>query len=131
MRRAMEYATGLGVVLAEHCEDASLAGGGQMNEGEWSSRLGIPGQPAEAEELMALKPLAASADIVDLLLAAVTYEAHGVYEEALALYVQLAEKLPAEAGVTELEAGTELLPPIVTVEVEDGAPPQRTLLKNA
>ena len=28
MRRAMEYASGLGVVLAQHCEDASLAGGG-------------------------------------------------------------------------------------------------------
>ena len=28
------------------------AGGGHMHEGEWSSRLGIPGQPAEAEELM-------------------------------------------------------------------------------
>ncbi len=58
MRRAMEYATGLGVVLAQHCEDASLAGGGQMHEGEWSSRLGIPGQPAEAEELMVMRDLA-------------------------------------------------------------------------
>jgi dihydroorotase len=58
MRRAMEYASGLGVVLAQHCEDASLAGGGQMHEGEWSSRLGIPGQPAEAEELMVMRDLA-------------------------------------------------------------------------
>jgi len=29
-----------------------------MHEGEWSSRLGIPGQPAEAEELMVLRDLA-------------------------------------------------------------------------
>jgi dihydroorotase len=58
MRRAMEYASGLGIVLAEHCEDASLAGGGQMHEGEWSSRLGISGQPAEAEELMVMRDLA-------------------------------------------------------------------------
>ncbi len=58
MRRAMEYASGLGIVLAQHCEDASLAGGGQMHEGEWSSRLGIPGQPAEAEELMVMRDLA-------------------------------------------------------------------------
>lgn len=58
MRRAMEYASALGVILAEHCEDASLAGGGHMNEGEWSSRLGLAGQPAEAEELMVMRDLA-------------------------------------------------------------------------
>jgi dihydroorotase len=58
MRRAMEYASALGVTLAQHCEDASLAGGGHMHEGEWSSRLGIPGQPAEAEELMVMRDLA-------------------------------------------------------------------------
>ena len=29
-----------------------------MHEGEWSSRLGIPGQPAEAEELMVLRDIA-------------------------------------------------------------------------
>lgn len=52
MRRAMEYATGLGVTLGQHCEDESLAAGGHMHEGEWSSRLGIPGIPALAEDLM-------------------------------------------------------------------------------
>ena len=58
MRRALEYASGLGVVLAQHCEDAALAHGGHMHEGEWSSRLGIPGIPAEAEELMVMRDLA-------------------------------------------------------------------------
>jgi dihydroorotase len=63
MRRALEYAGGLkaggtGVVLAQHCEDPVLAGGGHMHEGEWSSRLGIPGQPAEAEELMVMRDIA-------------------------------------------------------------------------
>ena len=38
--------------LAQHCEIEALAAGGHMHEGEWSSRLGIPGIPAEAEELM-------------------------------------------------------------------------------
>ena len=52
MRRALEYAGALGVTLAQHCEDDSLASGGHMHEGEWSSRLGIPGMPAEAEEVM-------------------------------------------------------------------------------
>ncbi|HEY4376041.1 MAG TPA: dihydroorotase [Acidimicrobiales bacterium] len=58
MRRAMEYASGLGVTLAQHCEDAALCGGGHMNEGAWSARLGIPGQPAEAEELMVMRDIA-------------------------------------------------------------------------
>jgi dihydroorotase len=58
MRRALEYASGLGVTLAQHCEVASLAAGGHMHEGEWSSRLGIPGQPAESEELMVARDIA-------------------------------------------------------------------------
>jgi dihydroorotase len=60
MRRAMEYATGLPheVVLAQHCEVEALAEGGHMHEGAWSSRLGIPGIPAEAEEVMVARDLA-------------------------------------------------------------------------
>jgi len=58
MRRAMEYAGGLGLTLAQHCEDDAMAAGGVMHEGEWSSRLGLPGQPAEAEELMVMRDLA-------------------------------------------------------------------------
>jgi dihydroorotase len=58
MRRALEYASALDVTLAQHCEDASLAVGGQMHEGDWSSRLGLPGVPADAEELMVSRDLA-------------------------------------------------------------------------
>jgi dihydroorotase len=58
MRRALEYARGLGVTLAQHCEDDVLAAGGAMHEGAWSSRLGLPGQPAEAEELMVMRDIA-------------------------------------------------------------------------
>ena len=36
----------------------ALAAGGHMHEGEWSSRLGMPGIPAEAEELMVSRDLA-------------------------------------------------------------------------
>jgi dihydroorotase len=36
-------------VLGQHAEDPTLATG-HMHEGEWSSRLGIPGRPAIAEE---------------------------------------------------------------------------------
>jgi dihydroorotase len=57
MRRAMEYARGLGVTLAQHCEVSSLSAGTCMHEGEWSTRLGLPGQPAEAEELMVARDI--------------------------------------------------------------------------
>ena len=58
MRRALEYSSALGVTVAQHCEDAALAAGGHMHEGEWSSRLGIPGVPAEAEEVMVGRDIA-------------------------------------------------------------------------
>ena len=35
-----------------------LAAGGAMHEGAWSARLGIPGQPAEAEEVMVMRDIA-------------------------------------------------------------------------
>ncbi len=58
MRRALEYAGDLDVILAQHCEDETLAAGGHMHEGEWSSRLGIAGQCAETEELMVMRDIA-------------------------------------------------------------------------
>jgi len=57
MRRALEYSSDLGIVLAQHCEDEALAAGGHMHEGAWSSRLGITGQPAVAEEAMLARDL--------------------------------------------------------------------------
>jgi dihydroorotase len=58
MRRALDYAKGLGVTLAQHCEDSCLAQGGAMHEGSWSSRLGLPGMPAAAEEVMVARDIA-------------------------------------------------------------------------
>jgi dihydroorotase len=48
-RRAFEYASDLGLPIAEHCEDPSLAEGGVMHEGVVSTRLGLRGQAALAE----------------------------------------------------------------------------------
>jgi len=65
MRRALEYTVGLApfsggapITLAQHCEVKALAEGGFMHEGAWSSRLGIPGQPAEAEVIMVMRDIA-------------------------------------------------------------------------
>ena len=58
MRRAFEYASALpGAVLAQHAEDPALVRGGHMHEGAWSSRLGIPGRPAEAESSIVARDL--------------------------------------------------------------------------
>ncbi len=51
LRRAMEYAREFGLIVASHCEVKELSGVGAMNEGKVSYRLGIPGIPAESEEI--------------------------------------------------------------------------------
>jgi len=59
LRNALVYSKAFGdVVVAEHCEDASLAEGGQMHEGSHSYSLGLAGQPAEAEEVVVARDLA-------------------------------------------------------------------------
>ena len=51
MRRAMEYATLFDLPIIDHCEDKDLAAGGCMNEGYWSTLLGLRGMNPAAEEL--------------------------------------------------------------------------------
>ncbi|MBK8269305.1 MAG: dihydroorotase [Planctomycetes bacterium] len=52
MLRAMQYAKMFNRPLIQHCEDADLASGGCMNAGLTATRLGLPGIPALAEEVM-------------------------------------------------------------------------------
>ncbi|MDX1447969.1 MAG: dihydroorotase [Acidimicrobiia bacterium] len=57
LRRAMDYIAQLGGVVAQHAEDPGLARGGHMHEGSVSSRLGIRGLPAAAEEVVVARDL--------------------------------------------------------------------------
>ena len=57
MRWAMEYAKGLGVTLAQHCEVATLTKGAVMNECQCCTSLGLPGWPSIAEELMVFRDI--------------------------------------------------------------------------
>lgn len=50
MRRALEYVKKFGGVIAQHAQEPALTVGSQMNEGVVSSRLGLKGWPAVAEE---------------------------------------------------------------------------------
>ncbi len=57
MRRALEYARGLDVTLAQHCEVSRLTEGAVMHEGACCSHLGLPGWPSIAEELMVFRDI--------------------------------------------------------------------------
>ncbi|CMR26551.1 dihydroorotase [Mycobacterium tuberculosis] len=50
MRRALEYATGLGVLIAHHAEEPRLTVGAVAHEGPMAARLGLAGWPRAAEE---------------------------------------------------------------------------------
>ena len=50
MRRAIEYARGEDVLLAQHCEDPRLTKGAVAHEGPTAARLGLGGWPRVAEE---------------------------------------------------------------------------------
>ena len=52
MRNALTYARDFDALIVHHVEDAELARGGVMNEGETATRLGLPGVPREAETIM-------------------------------------------------------------------------------
>jgi dihydroorotase len=57
MRTALEYAKAFGIPVADHCEEMSLAEGGAMHEGVVSTRLGLKGIPAAAEEIMVARDI--------------------------------------------------------------------------
>ena len=58
MRRVLEYARAFGLVVAVHEEDPALVGKGVMHEGAASTRLGLKGIPAAAEDVMVVRDLA-------------------------------------------------------------------------
>lgn len=57
MRRALAYARHFEVPIIQHAEDLDLSGEGVMHEGAWSTRLGLPGIPGAAEDVMVARDL--------------------------------------------------------------------------
>jgi dihydroorotase len=57
MAKALKYLQPIGRTLIQHCEEPTLAGGA-MHAGFQSTRLGLPGIPALAEELMIRRDIA-------------------------------------------------------------------------
>ena len=96
MRRAMEYASMLGLLVMSHCEDKRLAAGGVMNEGLTSTKLGLRGIPAASEEVAVAR---------DIELARLTGAHLHLCHLSTARSVELlarakAEKIPVTAEVT-------------------------------
>ena len=52
LRRAMEYAAMLDLLVICHCEDKSLVDNGVMHQGYWSTVLGLRPIPAESESII-------------------------------------------------------------------------------
>jgi len=57
IRRAMEVARSYNLPVIEHCEDLNLSAGGDMHEGAHSTRLGLRGIPAAAEDVMVARDI--------------------------------------------------------------------------
>jgi dihydroorotase len=52
MRRALEYSRIFDLPVIDHCEEPTLVAGGVVHEGEVATRLGLPGWPGVAEDVM-------------------------------------------------------------------------------
>ena len=57
MRRALEYAKILNILIIDHCEDKNLSGQGVMNEGYYSYLYGLRGIPGSSEEIMVARDI--------------------------------------------------------------------------
>lgn len=59
--RAMQYVSMFDKLFIQHCEDRSLSGSGVMHAGPTAVRLGLPGMPAIAEEVMVQRDITLAA----------------------------------------------------------------------
>ncbi len=97
MLRAMQYVAMFNKPVIQHCEDADLAAGGCMHQGLTSTRLGLPGIPAVAEEAMIQR---------DLLLGSIT----GAHYHVAHISTAGAVRMVREARARSIRVTTEVTP---------------------
>jgi len=119
-RRALEYAQMFDMPVIQHCEDLHLSKGGVMHEGVYSTRLGLKGIPAAAEETMVSR---------DLILAEVTGGRYHVAHLSTRRSVQMVREAKArglrisaevtphhfaltDAAVANFDTNTKMNPPL-------------------
>ncbi|NTV46090.1 MAG: dihydroorotase [Chlorobiales bacterium] len=66
MRLAFEYASTFGMLIIQHCEDEGLSGDGVMNEGYYSSLLGLRGIPKVSEPIILSRDLDLLKHLLDI-----------------------------------------------------------------
>lgn len=96
MRRALTYGAMFNALIMQHLEDPNLAGEGVVTEGEFASRLGLPGIPREAETIVLER------DVRLVRLAGGRYHASAVtcLQSLAVLRAAKADGLPVTAGAT-------------------------------
>src|SRR2546426_8832251 len=126
-RRALEYAQLFDMPVIQHCEDLNLSKGGVMHEGVYSTRLGLKGIPAAAEETMVSR---------DLILAEMTGGKYHVAHLSTRRSVEMiraakvrglrisAEVTPhhftlTDAAVAEYDTNAKINPPLRTADDAD------------
>ena len=126
-RRALEYAQLFDLPVIQHCEDLHLSKGGVMHEGAISTRLGLKGIPAAAEDTMVSR---------DLILAEVTGGKYHVAHLSTRRAVEMVRaaktqgmKITAEvaphhftltdAAVSEYDTNAKMNPPLRSQEDVD------------
>jgi len=58
MRNVLEYSRLVNLPVVIHAEDCALRGDGVVNEGPVSTRIGLPGNPREAEDILVSRDIA-------------------------------------------------------------------------
>ncbi len=63
IRRALEYCKMFDIPVIEHCEDRNLSADGMMNEGYYSTLLGLKGIPRAAEEVVVARDILIAGEV--------------------------------------------------------------------
>jgi dihydroorotase len=123
-RRALEYAEMFDLPVIQHCEDLNLSKNGVMHEGVYSTRLGLKGIPAAAEETMVSR---------DLILTAMTRCKYHVAHLSTRKSVEMVRKAKAaglrvsaeatphhftltDAAVADYDTNAKMNPPLRTAD---------------
>ncbi|HSO74641.1 MAG TPA: dihydroorotase [Blastocatellia bacterium] len=124
MRHAMEYARDHGLVVVDHCQDLHLAAGGVMNEGRYSTLLGLKGMSRAAEEshvardLMLAELTGARVHIAHISTAGSVEMVRRAKKQGLAITCEVTPHHLAltEAAVVGFDTNTKMNPPLRSEE---------------